>query len=95
MYACICFAVKEREVREAVSKGVVRMSDLCAKLGIGTRCGRCVCALREIVREETKVIKEITIDDCEKAIDDRFLQKGCGFATLNEVKSHKEWIYER
>ncbi|WP_438438752.1 (2Fe-2S)-binding protein [Hydrogenophilus thermoluteolus] len=54
MYACICFAVKEREVREAVSKGVVRMSDLCTKLGIGTRCGRCVCALREIVREETK-----------------------------------------
>lgn len=54
MYACICFAVKERDVREAVSGGPVRMSDLCANLGVGTKCGRCVSVLRDILRQATQ-----------------------------------------
>lgn len=41
MYICICNAITERQVKEAVDNGVSTMSDLQAQLGVATCCGAC------------------------------------------------------
>ncbi|MGP9831776.1 bacterioferritin-associated ferredoxin [Marinobacter sp. NSM] len=51
MYVCLCHGVTDREIREAAEEGVSSMRQLGKQLGVGTQCGRCACAAREILRE--------------------------------------------
>ena len=51
MYICICNAITERDVRECVRKGCCSMNDLSVELGVGTGCGRCRPAAKEILDE--------------------------------------------
>lgn len=41
MYICICNAISERQVQEAVAQGASELSDLQASLGVATCCGHC------------------------------------------------------
>lgn len=41
MYVCLCQAVKEAEVRQAVASGVDDVEQLAERLGVGTGCGSC------------------------------------------------------
>lgn len=41
MYVCICKVVTDRDIREAVERGVCTMRDLRNTLGVATQCGRC------------------------------------------------------
>jgi len=41
MFICICNAITERQVQEAVADGANNLSDLQAQLGVATCCGRC------------------------------------------------------
>lgn len=41
MYICVCNAISERQVQEAVAQGAQALSDLQASLGVATCCGRC------------------------------------------------------
>lgn len=41
MYVCICNAISERQVQEAVAQGASELSDLQASLGVATCCGHC------------------------------------------------------
>ena len=41
MYVCLCQAVKEAEVRQAVASGVNDVEQLAEHLGVGTGCGSC------------------------------------------------------
>lgn len=46
MYICVCKAVTERQVKQAVKEGAGSMRDLRQHLGVTTECGRCAkCAL--------------------------------------------------
>lgn len=46
MYVCVCKAVTERQVKQAVNEGVDTMRDLNHRLGVAGECGRCAkCAL--------------------------------------------------
>lgn len=49
MYVCLCHAVTDRQVKQAVKEGActVRQVQLC--LRVGTNCGKCIPAAREIV----------------------------------------------
>lgn len=45
MYVCVCNAVTERQIEEAVENGAKTVKDLNAELGVGSDCGSCVsCA---------------------------------------------------
>ena len=41
MYVCLCQAVKEVDVRQAVATGVRNVDQLADALGVGTGCGSC------------------------------------------------------
>jgi|KBSSwiStaDraftv2_1062776.scaffolds.fasta_scaffold453097_2 bacterioferritin-associated ferredoxin len=51
MYICICHGVTESQIREAVQGGADSLDTLRAELGIGTRCGTCVCAAQSLLEE--------------------------------------------
>lgn len=52
MYVCICNAVTENMIREAVADGVRDLGELSATLGVATCCGSCEPIAREILNEE-------------------------------------------
>ena len=41
MFICVCNAITERQVQEAVATGAASLSDLEAQLGVGGSCGCC------------------------------------------------------
>ncbi len=51
MYACLCRAIPEQRVREAVASGASTMSELRDMSGAGTGCGGCLPSLRRLLRE--------------------------------------------
>ena len=51
MYICICNAVSDSVIREAVSKGARSFRDLSFKTGCGTQCGSCVPQARAVMDE--------------------------------------------
>ena len=50
MYVCVCRAVTERQVREAVQSGVESMRGLREQLGVASECGRCAHGILEECR---------------------------------------------
>ncbi len=52
MYICICKAVTDREIREAVQDGATTVRSLRKQLGCTGQCGKCKQQVREI-RDET------------------------------------------
>ena len=51
MYVCVCQAVTERQVREAVQSGVESMRGLREQLGVASECGRCARSAHGILKE--------------------------------------------
>jgi bacterioferritin-associated ferredoxin len=51
MYVCVCQAVTERQVREAVAQGVSSMRGLREELGVASECGRCARCAHGILKE--------------------------------------------
>lgn len=41
MFICVCNAITERQVQEAVASGAQSLADLEARLGVGGCCGCC------------------------------------------------------
>lgn len=50
MYICICKAVTERQIREAISSGACTRKDIGACLKAGTGCGKCNPEIRDLLR---------------------------------------------
>ena len=51
MYVCVCKAVTDSQIRDAVERGCCRMRDLRDELDVTTQCGRCANACREVMDE--------------------------------------------
>ena len=49
MIVCICKAVSDRRIRNAVSEGASSLRDVSRELGVGTCCGKCVPQAREVL----------------------------------------------
>lgn len=57
MYVCVCKAVSERTIRRAVrEEGVVSLRELSRVYGLGSCCGKCVPAAREILERELSAV---------------------------------------
>ena len=51
MYICVCKAVTERQVKQAVNEGAYSMRDLRNRLGVAGECGRCAKCALDCLRE--------------------------------------------
>lgn len=49
MIICICKAVSDRHIDQALNAGAVSLRDLTRQLGVGTCCGKCLPSARELV----------------------------------------------
>lgn len=49
MYVCVCHAVTDRAIREAVETGAESLYDLQTRLPVGSCCGRCEDTARQLV----------------------------------------------
>lgn len=50
MYVCVCNAVTERHIGQAVREGATTLRELRAQLGVASECGRCACCARDCLR---------------------------------------------
>jgi bacterioferritin-associated ferredoxin len=57
MYVCLCNAVTDRQIRDAVSAGAVSLSDVQSVFPVGMCCGRCEDVARTVVDES---LRELT-----------------------------------
>lgn len=51
MYVCVCNAVTERDIHEAVQGGISSLEDLSAQLRVATCCGRCAGCAEDVLAE--------------------------------------------
>lgn len=51
MYVCICQAVTEKQVRDAVDQGVHSLSAMREHLGVASECGKCARCAHGIIKE--------------------------------------------
>jgi bacterioferritin-associated ferredoxin len=51
MYVCVCKAVSDRKIRQAVDGGVCTLKGLKDRLGVGSVCGRCVPEARAVIEQ--------------------------------------------
>lgn len=51
MYVCVCNAVTERHIGDAVAEGCRSVRELRERLGVGACCGRCTACARQVMRE--------------------------------------------
>lgn len=51
MYVCVCAAVTERQIHQAVREGASTLKDLRRDLGVTAECGRCAGCARQCLRE--------------------------------------------
>lgn len=50
MYICVCKGVSDSRIRRAVEQGsAITLRDLTRELAVGTCCGKCVPAARELL----------------------------------------------
>jgi len=57
MIVCVCKAVSDRQIRNAVKGGASNLRDLARELGVGTCCGKCL--------PEAKAALCASLDACE------------------------------
>jgi len=51
MYVCICKAVSDQEIKEAVANGADDLATIQAHLGAATNCGTCVEHAQQVIDE--------------------------------------------
>jgi len=51
MYVCVCRAVTERQIRDAVRGGARTLKDLRRELGVSSECGQCAASARQSLSE--------------------------------------------
>ena len=50
MYVCVCKAVTDSQIRDAVDSGAESLRAVRDELGIMTSCGKCACLARDVVK---------------------------------------------
>lgn len=56
MYVCVCRAVTDGQIREAVQEGCCSMRELRNELGVATQCGRCATTARDVLNDSLQEV---------------------------------------
>ena len=59
MYICVCKAVSDSTIRRQVEAGARRVADLSRETGLGTCCGKCVPAARQLIAEAAGQVPQV------------------------------------
>ena len=51
MYVCICKAITDQDIRQAVANGVDDLASIQTHLGAATNCGTCMDHAQEVIDE--------------------------------------------
>ena len=51
MYVCLCKAVTDAQILQAVDDGAVQVAHLAERCGLGTGCGRCQDTAQQLIDE--------------------------------------------
>ena len=62
MYVCVCRAVSDRKIRQAVEQGVCTLRGLKDQLGVGGVCGRCVPEARQLINQCRNQAQPLRLD---------------------------------
>ena len=54
MYVCVCHAVRDTEIRQALAAGAEDVEQLAEQLGVGTGCGSCREHAAALIEEYTE-----------------------------------------
>ena len=49
MYLCICKAISDQQIRQAIREGARTVGEISARFGAGTECGKCLESINEYV----------------------------------------------
>jgi len=52
MYICVCHAISDRQIREAVDRGAGSLYEVQAQLPVASCCGRCEDSAREVIEAQ-------------------------------------------
>lgn len=55
MYVCLCHAVTDTQIKEAVIQGDSSLADIKKRLGVGDQCGKCVKMASQIIQRQLNV----------------------------------------
>ena len=61
MYVCLCHAVTERQVAEAIDRGARCIKDLRAQLSITATCGKCASCARECIQNKVAKLAQASV----------------------------------
>ncbi|MGK0499606.1 MAG: bacterioferritin-associated ferredoxin [Oceanicoccus sp.] len=54
MYICLCKAVTDTQIREAVEQGATRFGQVRKDLGLASQCGKCGILAREVFNDSVQ-----------------------------------------
>ena len=60
MYICVCHAVNERRIEQAVDEGVRSIKGLCMATKAGTCCGKCLPEAKQRL-DEALELREVAV----------------------------------
>ncbi|WP_394204350.1 bacterioferritin-associated ferredoxin [Shewanella waksmanii] len=55
MYVCLCHAVTDSQIKEAVSQGDMTLADVKKRLGVGSQCGKCTKMATQVIAAQLDV----------------------------------------
>ncbi|QSX29489.1 MULTISPECIES: bacterioferritin-associated ferredoxin [Shewanella] len=55
MYVCVCYAITDTQIKDAVSKGDCSLSDVKKRLGVASQCGKCAKMAAEVIQRQLDV----------------------------------------
>jgi bacterioferritin-associated ferredoxin len=51
MFVCVCRAVSDKTIRQAVNDGACSMRALCRETGIISQCGKCAAMAQQVLKD--------------------------------------------
>lgn len=52
MYVCLCHAITDTQIKQAVSQGDTSLKDVRKRLGVGDQCGKCTRMAAIIIEQQ-------------------------------------------
>ena len=55
MYVCLCHAITDTQIKEAVSQGDMSLADVKKRLGAADQCGKCAKMATQIIQKQVAI----------------------------------------